>query len=220
MIPENTLLFQNFTAEEYDDLSARGCLRSAIFEKNTPVFKNQEKNEETAVLLWGQVLIESYDLWGKRILLHCVSAGEAFAETYAFCNAVMTVNATAAQKSEILFLNIKKAIDARNSTKSWYAKLLYNTLQLCAEKNLYWTSRMMCITQKSIRSRVMIYLSSQAVQCGSLVFTVPFNRQQMADYLNVERSALSKELGRMQKEGLLYFSKNKFRLLHTVPIQL
>lgn len=74
---------------------------------------------------------------------------------------------------------------------------------------------MICITQKSIRSRVMIYLSSQAVQCGSLAFTIPFKRLQMADYLNVERSALSKELGRMQKEGLLRFSKNKFHPLQT-----
>lgn len=213
MIPENTLLFQNITSEEYDDLSGCGCLRSALYEKNTPVFKNQEKIEETALLLWGQIHIESYDLWGNRILLHSVSAGEAFAETYAFCNAVMTVDATAVQKSKILFLNIKKAIDARNSAKSWYVKLLYNTLQLSAEKNLYWTSRMMCLTQKSIRSRVMTYLSSQAIQCGSLAFAIPFNRQQMADYLNVERSALSKELGRMQKEGLLRFAKNKFHLL-------
>ena len=63
----------------------------------------------------------------------------------------------------------------------------------------------------------MTYLSSEAVKCGKMSFTIPFDRQQMADYLNVERSALSKELGRMQKEGIITFRKNDFQLHRVDP---
>ena len=73
-----------------------------------------------------------------------------------------------------------------------------------------------CLSAKGIRSRVMMYLSAQAAQAGSTEFSIPFDRQQLADYLNVERSALSKELGRMQREGILTFRKNHFQLHRTV----
>ena len=84
---------------------------------------------------------------------------------------------------------------------------------MTAEKNLAWSGRMFCIAHRHIRSRVMHYLSDQAVQKGSREFTIPFDRQQLADYLHVERSALSKELGKMQREGILTFHKNRFHLL-------
>ena len=87
-------------------------------------------------------------------------------------------------------------------------------LVLSTSKNLAWSNRVFCISSKSIRARIMTYLSSEAVKRGTMKFVIPIDRQQMADYLNVERRALSKELGRMQKEGILTFRKNQFHLHH------
>ena len=83
---------------------------------------------------------------------------------------------------------------------------------MTARKNLVLSRRIFCTSPRSVRERLLTYLSGQALQCGSAEFDIPFNRQQMADYLNLDRSALSKELGRMRDEGLLSFRKNHFRL--------
>ncbi|MFR9144197.1 MAG: Crp/Fnr family transcriptional regulator, partial [Lentihominibacter sp.] len=89
---------------------------------------------------------------------------------------------------------------------------LHNMLLMSTNKNLGLSNRIFCTSSKNIRSRVMTYLSSEAVKSGSMDIVIPFNRQQMADYLNLERSALSKELGKMRDEGILEFRKNRFRL--------
>ena len=94
------------------------------------------------------------------------------------------------------------------------AKLLRNLVTIFAQKNRTLSGRIFCTTSKSIRGRVVTYLSAQALEQGSHTFSIPFDRQQLADFLNVDRSALSKELGRMRKEGLLEFRKNRFTLLH------
>lgn len=125
------------------------------------------------------------------------------------------VDVTAARDSKVLFVDLGVLLTPGNHGKSWYPKLLQNLLVLSTQKNLAWSTRMVCITSKSIRTRVMTYLSAEAVRRGSMEFTIPFNRQQMADYLNVERSALSKELGHMRKEGILTFRKDHFHLLRT-----
>ena len=88
-----------------------------------------------------------------------------------------------------------------------------NLLQAAVRKNMILSNRIFCTSSKTVRGRVLTYLSEVSVQEGSTTFQIPFNRQQMADYLNLDRSALSKELGKMQKEGLLIFCRNTFTLL-------
>ena len=110
-------------------------------------------------------------------------------------------------------MNVKRLLHEGSSRKTWYPKILYNLLQLSAEKNLAWSDRMLCISSRNLREKIMTYLSAEAVKYGRREFAIPFDRQQMADYLNADRSALSKELGRMKKEGILTFRKNRFRLL-------
>ena len=87
-----------------------------------------------------------------------------------------------------------------------------NLVYIFAQKNRALSARIFCTSAKTIRGRLVTYLSAQAVEAGSSAFSIPFDRQQLADYLNVDRSALSKELGRMRDEGLLEFHKNRFLL--------
>ena len=95
----------------------------------------------------------------------------------------------------------------------FHNELIKNLLQVSAQKNLALSRRIFNTSSKSIRGRLLSYLSNQAVLCNSKEFDIPFNRQQLADYLSVDRSALSKELGKMSKEGLIYVKNSHFRLL-------
>lgn len=209
-------LFRGIGVKEYEDMLAGGCVRTADYEKGAVLFRAGQHTGEFCVLLAGEVHVESIDLWGNRIILHSIPAGNAFAETYALCGVPMMVDVTAVQPSRVLFLRLGPLLADENRQKPWYPTLLRNLTLLFAQKNLAWSDRVFCLSTKGVRSRVMMYLSAQAVKQGSTEFTIPFDRQQLADYLNVERTALSKELGRMQKEGILTFRKNRF-CLHRAP---
>ena len=113
----------------------------------------------------------------------------------------------------MLFVDLDRLLSPENAGKSWYMKLLRALMTLCAQKNLLLSSRIFSTTPKSVRGRLLTFLSQQSVRAGATEFSVPFNRQQMADYLNLDRSALSKELCRMRDEGMLEFRKNRFHLL-------
>ena len=143
-------------------------------------------------------------------ILSSVGAGQAFAETYALCGDVMMVDAVAAEECEVLFVNISAFSGGAPGTV--HEKLLRNLLTVSMRKNLSLSQRIFCTTPKTVRGRLLTYFSAQAARSGSLQFEIPFNRQQLADYLNLDRSALSKELCKMRDEGLLTFEKNRFAL--------
>ena len=212
MLHINHIIFNGINEGEYEELAAGACVRVSEYKKDSIIFRTGDTTEEFGILLSGKIHIENIDLWGNRIILHNISVGQSFAETYAFCKVPMMVDVSAVEDSKALMINLTKLLSPANSAKSWYAKLTYNLLSLSTNKNLVLTNRIFCISSKGIRTKVMTYLSSEAIRAGSEQFTIPFDRQQMADYLNVERSALSKELGRMRDEGLLAFRKNKFSL--------
>ena len=207
-------IFRGIGQEEYDNMLSCGGIRLRTYSKGAAVFHAGDQTSQFGILLSGKIHIESGDLWGNRVILHQIEAGQAFAESYAFCSAPMMVDVTAVEESSVLFLDLDILLSDENQGKSWYVPMLKNLLLLCAGKNLAWSGRVFCLSAKGVRARIMTYLSSEAVKRGSRTITIPFDRQQMADYLNVERSALSKELGRMEKEGILTFHKNQFRLLN------
>lgn len=213
MFPPPYPVFQDITAKEYEEMLCCGCIRAAEYKKDTVVLHIGDRTKEFGILVSGEIYIENIDLWGNRLILHQISPGGAFAETYAFCDVPMMVDVTAVQDCTILFVHLGILQTPCHQSKSWYKKLIYNLLILSTNKNLLWSNRVFCITPKHIRAKVMTYLSSEAIRRGQREFTIPFDRQQMADYLNVERSALSKELGRMKKDGILTFRKNHFCLL-------
>ncbi len=167
---------------------------------------------ETGIVLSGSVNIENNDLWGNKSILSNVPAGQVFAETYAFSHEPMMVDAVAAEDCTILFLDFNMLMDNPLENRTWQNKLLRNMLNVSVQKNLALSSRIFCTSSKTIRGRLLTYLSSQSMKAGSATFDIPFNRQQLADYLNTDRSALSNELGKMRDDGLIEFYKNTFRI--------
>ena len=202
-------LFAGLTDADWDALAAAGHLRTRRFSRREVIFHAGAHVHEIGVVLRGTVHIENLDLWGCKSILTQVPAGQVFAETYAFCGDALMVDAVAAEDCEILF--VKAAAFSSGSVPA-QNRLLQNLLTVSMRKNLSLSQRIFCTTPKTVRGRLLTYFSAQAARCGSLQFEIPFNRQQLADYLNLDRSALSKELCKMRDEGLLEFEKNRFCL--------
>ncbi len=140
----------------------------------------------------------------------------AFAETYAFCGEPMMVDVVAAEETEVLFLNMDVLIHTPHPDSEWQPILVQNLLNISLHKNLALSERIFCTAPKTVRGRLLLYLSNQAAKAGSKSFRIPFDRQGLADHLNLDRSALSKELGKMRDEGILETTKNEFTL-HELP---
>ena len=205
-------LFAGMTPEETAQMQALHAFRERTFPKGAYILRSGDRTQALGLVRAGGVHIESCDVWGERSILSYIAPGQVFAETYAVCGEAMMVDAVAAEDSEIVFLDLSVLLGAAQRAASWYPKLMQNLLRLTARKNLTLSSRIFCTTAKSVRGRLLTYLSAQAAQQGGCEFDIPFDRQQLADYLNLDRSALSKELGKMRDEGLLEFRKNHFRL--------
>lgn len=123
------------------------------------------------------------------------------------------VSVVAAEPSQILFLEVERVLHTCPDACRYHTRLIENLLRISARKNLNLSRRIFHTSAKTIRGRLLSFLSYRAAQSQEEWFTIPFNRQQLADYLGVDRSALSNELSKMQREGLLQVEKNQFRLL-------
>lgn len=205
-------LLQKLTEEELADIESIGALRENTFAKNEVIFHAGEQIREIGIVESGSVLIESNDLWGNCSILSKITQGQVFAESYALSHTTMMVDAIATEKTKVCFLHAGIVLAEKYAGQAWQAKLLYNMLAMASRKNITLSSRIFCTTPKTIRGRLATYFAQQQVHAGGMEFDVPFTRQQMADYLNLDRSALSKELGKMRDEGLLTFDKNHFVL--------
>lgn len=205
-------LLQNLTEEELASIEQTAATSEQLFEKNEVIFHAGEMIREIGIVESGSVLIESNDLWGNCSILSKIMPGQVFAESYALSQTAMMVDAIATEKTKVFFLNTAIVLDPANAGKTWQSKLLRSMLAMTSHKNITLSNRIFCTTPKTIRARLATYFAQQQVQAEGLSFDVPFTRQQMADYLNLDRSALSKELGKMRDEGMLTFDKNHFVL--------
>lgn len=205
-------VFQGLTEQELQQLEQIGAIRRQNFHKHETVFHEGDLVHEIGIVLEGSVLIENNDLWGNKSILSRVEKGQVFAESYAFHEVPLMVDAIADEDSLILFLDVQRLMEEQNAQATWYCKMLKNLLLISTKKNRNLSNRIFCTTAKTVRGRLAAFFSEQAAKAGNNTFDIPFNRQQMADYLNLDRSALSKELGKMREEGLLTFRKNHFSI--------
>ncbi len=163
------------------------------------------------VILSGSVTIEHDDLWGSRTILSLAETGDFFAEVYAISGSEpLLIDVRANEDCRILFLTAE--IPEDEPSAPWHIRFVRNLLNISASKNLLLSGRSLHTSAKTVRGRIMAYLDTMVRRKQSREFDIPFNRQQMADYLNIERTALSKELGRMQRENLITFRHNHFRI--------
>lgn len=208
-----TALFQGASKDEISAMLRCLNARTKNFSKGEYILRTGETADCVGLVLAGSVTIENDDIWGNRSILIHIGTGEIFAETYACIPGErLMINAIANEDTKILFLNISQILQTCPRSCAHHTTMIRNLLQISAQKNLALSRRILHTSSKSIRGRLLSYFSQQILQTGSRKFTIPFNRQQLADYLNVDRSALSSELSKMQKEGILTYKKNQFSL--------
>jgi len=213
---QKTPLFRGIGEEPLAEMFACGGARYKSYAKGDVLLRAGCVTREVGIVQSGSVNIENIDLWGNKSILSHVPAGQVFAETYAFCGEPMMVDVVAAEETEVLFLNMDVLIHTPRPGSEWQATLVQNLLNISLHKNLALSERIFCTAPKTVRGRLLLYLSNQAAKAGSKSFRIPFDRQGLADYLNLDRSALSKELGKMRDEGILETTKNEFTL-HELP---
>ena len=213
MLKEN-IIFNGMSPDEIDQALSELCAIEKAYEKNSLILRAGDTTDSLGLVLSGSVTIESNDMWGNRTILSNVGEGGFFAETYALLeNEPLLVDVMANENCRILFFKVGSLKKLKSNMNLWSFKLISNLLKISANKNLHLSGRSFHTSPKTIRGRVMVYLSSVSLKKGSNEFDIPFDRQQLADYLNLERSALSKELGKMKKDGLIEVRKIHFKLL-------
>ncbi|MBQ8585254.1 MAG: Crp/Fnr family transcriptional regulator [Butyricicoccus sp.] len=214
----NTILFRGASPEEIEKML--GCLQTETrrYPKGAVVYHAGDVVGSIGLVLSGSVSIEIDDVWGNKSILDHVHAGQVFAESYACVPGEPLMNSVvAAENTEILFLDVARVLHICQNACGFHNKLVRNLLFVASRKNLNLSRRSILTSAKSIRSRLLSFLSYESVKRGSREFEITFNRQQLADYLNVDRSAMSNELSKMQKDGLIAVERNHFRLIGIEP---
>ncbi|MBQ6042184.1 MAG: Crp/Fnr family transcriptional regulator [Oscillospiraceae bacterium] len=204
-------LFRGFDETEVNTLLGSLNAREKRFRKGAMIFHSGDVISTLCFVITGSVTIESNDMWGNHTILNLVSKGQFFAESYALLpNEPMLVDVCANEDCTIVYLDMKSV---GRLDESMRVKLLANLLTITTRKNLHLSSRSFHTAPRQVRGRIMAYLNTVSVQKNSREFDIPFDRQQLADYLNVERSVLSNELSKMQRDGLIRCRKNHFEIV-------
>ena len=212
-----SILFKNIGREDLKALLP--CLgeNRRTFAKDSVILRAGGKLSSVGLLLSGAAHIERCDYWGNRHIVTAIQPGDIFGEGYAAVpGSTMNVSVQADDDSSILFLDLSRMLHMCTSACQFHARLIDNLVLLLAQRNLKLNEKLTHITQHTLRDKILSYLSSESIRQHSSYFDVPFDRQQLADFLNAERSALSGEISKLKKEGIIDYQKNHFRLI--VPV--
>lgn len=205
-----TALFRGCSEEDILNMSEHLDFRTDRYRKGDVIFITGSVVTDIGLVLSGSVRIEHTDLWGNKSILGLTPAGGVFAESYACIpNEPMMVDAVANEDCDILFISVPRLFIPCSACGS-QNRLIQNLVMISAGKNLQLSRRSLHTSPKTIRGRLFSYFSQQVSAQGSNKIVIPFDRQQLADYLNLDRSALSKELGKMRNDGLIEYNKNTF----------
>ena len=203
-----------------DNLSTLfSCLgaRRVRLAKGEPLMRTGEKADRFGVVLSGALAVSTYDANGKRTLIKLISAPESVAAAQALSGAdTMSVDVAASEESEVLLLKAARIVTPCENACAFHARLVRNIMRTLAAKTLELNRKIEILSHRSTQDRLMAYLRAVAQQKCTVEFDIPFDRQQLADYLCVERSALSAEISRLSKLGLIMSRKNHFALRRTV----
>lgn len=212
-ILRNSPFFQGMTEEEI--LSVLHCVNATVQHKKKDeyILRVGDRTESMGLVLRGSVLVLQEDLWGHRNIIHRIGPGEYFAEPFAAtAGSVLNVSVVADEDSEIMLLNMERFLKTCPHACAHHGRMVRNLVSVMAKRVLDLNEKLTHMAKRSTREKLLSYLSAESMRQGKLSFTIPYDRQQLADYLSVERAAMSVELGKLQKEGLLKTTRNHFEL--------
>ena len=206
-------LFRGIGAEELAGLL--GCLGAAPrrVEKGETVLAAGDPATHLGVVLAGRVQVSRLTAEGQRIVMGELGPGQLFAESFACARAeALPVTAVAAAGGAVLLLDSRRLAAPCSAACAFHGRLISNLLSVLADKNLFLAGKVEHLAGRTIRERLLSYLEELSARTGRDTVTVPFDRQALADYLCVDRSALSRTIGQLTREGVLAAERNRFIL--------
>lgn len=207
-------LFRDIEESELEPLLSCLSAKEAHYEKGQTVFFSGESIERFGIVLSGQVQVVQDDYYGNRSILAKIGSGHLFGESFA-CAEIETlpVSVITTAESELLFIDCRRLAVPCAKACDFHSKLIRNMLNIVSIKNISLTQKIEFTSKRTTREKLLAYISTEAKKAGSSRFSITFNRQELADYLSVERSAMSAELSKLRDDGVLKFHKNQFELL-------
>ncbi|MGN1115343.1 MAG: Crp/Fnr family transcriptional regulator [Candidatus Ornithomonoglobus sp.] len=213
-ILKRSKLFAGINENEIEDILDCLSAKTQSYVRGEYIFRAGERISAVALLLEGCVYIQSEDYWGNLSILNKITEGEVFGEAYAVPGSGAALNnAAAKENSTVLFLDFNRILTVCSSACRFHSALIQNLFSLLAEKNRMLAQKLGHMSQRTTREKLLSYLSEQSARAESSAFDIPFNRQQLADFLAVDRSAMSNELCKMRDDGKISFNRNHFVLL-------
>lgn len=205
-----------YNTEEQDILTMLNCLGARIvdYPRDSFVFHEGQPAEDLGIVLAGSVQIIKEDQEGNRTILGRTEESQLFGEAFACADLpALPVSVIAPERSTVLFLNCRRITSTCSHNCSFHRQIIFNLLKIIASKNLAFQQKIEITSRRTTREKLLTYLNIQAEQNHSRSFTIPFNRQELADYLEVERSAMSAEISKLKKDGILTCTRSDFTLL-------
>lgn len=208
-------LFNGVSEIEFEKMLV--CLSPNMkkYDKNEYIIHAGEFVDSIGLVLSGTVYVIQEDFWGNRNIITQAEPGQLFAEAFACTNDTsINVSAIAGSNTEIMFIKIYKILNSCSNICVYHSRIIRNLLSEMAVKNIRLNEKLIHITQRSTRDKLLSYLSAEALRQESSKIEITYNRQQLADYLSVDRSAMSNELCKLRDEGIIKFNRNHFELLN------
>lgn len=209
-------LFDGVSGDEMEALL--GCMgaRERRYAKGETILAEGEKAGAIGIVLSGRAQVIREDYYGNRSIMTRLAAGDMFAEAFALSGVEhMPVSVVALEDAGVLLIDAGRIVHTCDRSCGFHSRMIYNLMRILAKKNLLCNQKIEITSKRSTREKLMTYLMMQAKKAGSSSFVIPYDRQELADYLEVERSGLSMEISRLRKEGVLLSEKNRFTLLGT-----
>lgn len=200
---------------EAEILSVLHCVDASVSEKTKDSYLlcAGDTTDTMGLVLAGSVLIIQEDIWGHRNILSRCSTGDFYGEPYAATpDSVLNISVVAESDCEILLLNVRRILNVCSLACDRHQKLIRNLTGVLARKILIFNDKITHISRRSTRAKLLSYLSAESIRQKSLSFDIPYDRQKLADFLCVERAAMSAEISKLQKEGILRTKRNHFEL--------
>ena len=201
---------------EEDLLRMLVCLGARVeyFDKKYTVFSESSPARYVGVVLSGSVQMVQMDYYGNRSILGEFSSAEVFAEEFACAEThTLPVSFIANEPGEIMLIDCSHILHTCHNNCGFHQKLIFNMMKELALKTIFFHQRVEITSKRTTREKLLAYLNVQAQKSGSDSFDIPFDRQELADFLVVDRSGLSAEIGKLKREGVIDTEKNRFTLL-------
>lgn len=209
----DSILFKNINEEQINEILKLGTFNIKEYQKDEYIYYKEDTVKKFGILLSGKASIIKEDYWGNKNIVTNINKGDLFAEIFSILDdEPLNVSVVSTENSSILFININNILNSKQNTEAINI-FTKNILKIISKKTLMLNKKIEYLSKRNLRDKILSFLSDQAQLNGVKSFHIPLDRQQMADFLAVDRSALSRELSNLKKEGLIKYNKNHFTLI-------